>query len=53
MVLENLDIDLAEKVKQRGGYDLRGLKCDLMALAEPKILAKNPKPVIWKVRWSA
>jgi hypothetical protein len=50
MKMADASIDFDQRVKQRGGYDTRAVKCDLMELADPKILAKpGAKSVRWKV----
>jgi hypothetical protein len=50
MKVADASIDFDQRVKQRGGYDTRAVKCDLMELADPKILAKpGAKSVRWKV----
>ncbi len=52
LTLESLGIDIPDKIFQRGGYDMRGVKCDLWSLADPKITAKAGQPWTWRVRHS-
>ena len=47
-ILENAELNVPERVAQRGGYDLRGVNCDLWQLASPKITAQAAQPAIWK-----
>jgi hypothetical protein len=50
MKMADAAIDFDQRVKQRGGYDMRAVKCDLLELADPKILAKpGLKTTRWKV----